>query len=487
MLPLCSSCSAPAVSVALTSEMVCIPQTDHYDPVCTSDGESYTASDCTKYYSGGWDNLGIISNAFGSLPYLVVEKFVWCGLVDTVMDVMVYRLDENCYLNAAGNASHKLTLGRKLTITTYADANCMNAASEVTADRSTIPSKGCSAGDMKFLLFNAIPVFSVLAVYEDSTCSGTPSQLIFAPAIGCHDSPAIANAPCKNIGNSLFALSSCTQDYSAFGASVFGTGNPYVIEEASSQSGCGKIGLVTMYPPDDTCHNKPHSVYSFRATMDTDDTLFLTMFTDLDCTGKDGTTTLSRDELMLPTCSMEECFFLDYLCSLENCDWWWGCSRKLSIGGINIGANAIKSAVMVFNESSCANDPVQIIAKNQLTCSPQTPTCTELSIGSNGMYQDRACIGDVAAFAESRFTSSPYLIIEKYKDGTYCGKEKETVVYKADGTCYYSYIDGVSVRILPSFGNSVTIIKYQTTPCSDSDAEIVAIGSTYVNTRKNTP
>nr|KAE8935868.1 hypothetical protein PF009_g14195 [Phytophthora fragariae] len=42
-----------------------------------------------------------------------------------------------------------------------------------------------------------------------------------------------------------------------------------------------------MYPPDDTCHNKPHSVYSFRATMDTDDTLFLTMFTDLDCTGKD--------------------------------------------------------------------------------------------------------------------------------------------------------------------------------------------------------
>lgn len=55
------------------------------------------------------------------------------------------------------------------------------------------------------------------------------------------------------------------------------------------------------------------------------------------------------------------------------------------------------------------------------------------------------------------------------------------MVYKADGTCYYSYIDGVSVRILPSFGDSVTIIKYQTTPCIDSDAEIVAIGSKYIN------
>lgn len=141
--------SSPAVSVELTSEVVCIPQTDHFDPVCTSDRGAYSVSDCTMHYSGGWDDLGIIDNAFDSSPYLVVEKYVWCALVDTVTDVKMHRLGENCYPNAAGNASHKLTLDHSLTITTYADADCMEVASEVTVKRSTILYGGC-IDDRKF-------------------------------------------------------------------------------------------------------------------------------------------------------------------------------------------------------------------------------------------------------------------------------------------------------------------------------------------------
>ncbi|KAJ8575951.1 hypothetical protein ON010_g3259 [Phytophthora cinnamomi] len=472
-----NSCSSPAVSVMLTNSAICTSQNNHFDLSCTTDGNAYYSSDCTQYYTGGGDDIGIISDAFGSSPYLV-EKCVWCGMMDTVTDVMVYRLDENCYSNAAGDASHKLTLGRSLTITTYAGANCMNVASEILVDRSTILSNGCGADDKKYFLANAKPSLSVIAVYEDGVCSDTPSQLTFTPTIGYHDSQALVNAQCESIGNSLFSVSSCTSDYLAFATTAFGVDNPFVLEEAFSVDYCNGVGLVTMYVADNTCHTNSQGFSSFRAKIGTDGALVFRTFYDLECNDKQTTITLAKGQLTTPICTTEYCNTMtSLLCSLENCYWWGACGRRLSLGGLDSGSNVAISAVLVYDSTPCTNNPVRIIAKKQLTCTPVSPMCTDIPTGSSTMYQDRACIEDVAEFAKSRCTDSPYLIVEKYKDGTNCGKQKDTIIYKAGDMCYYSFADGRSFRILPYYGDSVIFTKYPTTSCNDSDAVIIAIGS----------
>ncbi|KAL4150499.1 hypothetical protein PRNP1_009901 [Phytophthora ramorum] len=156
------------------------------------------------------------------------------------------------------------------------------------------------------------------------------------------------------------------------------------------------------------------------------------------------------------------------------------CGRKLSIGGLD-SANALNSAVLVFDDSSCAQVPVQIVVKKQLTCSTEASSCKAVSMAENALYQDHACIEDVATFAKAQFDSSSYLIMEKYRDGTNCEKQKVTVVYKADGLCYSS-VDGTSFRVLSSFGESVTFASYPTASCNDDEAEVMAIGSKYINT-----
>ncbi|GMF21732.1 unnamed protein product [Phytophthora fragariaefolia] len=98
------------------------------------------------------------------------------------------------------------------------------------------------------------------------------------------------------------------------------------------------------------------------------------------------------------------------------------------------------------------------------------------------MFHDDACIEDVAEFAKSQFAGSPYLIMEKYRDGTNCKKQKVTVVYKADGMCYYSFADGTSFRVVPGFGDSLLFTTYPSISCNDSDADMIAIGNKYINT-----
>ncbi|KAE9009523.1 hypothetical protein PR002_g15590 [Phytophthora rubi] len=462
MLPLCSyeSCGSPPygfcgsgmsvggpISVALTSEMVCIPQTDHYDPVCSSDGESYTASDCTKYYSGGWDDLGIISNAFGSLPYLVVEKLVWCGLVDTVTDVMVYRLDESCYPNAAGNASHKLTLGRSLTITTYTDANCMSGASEVTVNLSTIQSKRCTADDKKVFLANTKTSFSVVAVYEDSACSGTPSQLTFTPTIW-RDPLGAANAPCQSLGGSLFSVSSCTQDYPAFATTAFGADNVFVIEEAFSKGYCDNVGFMTAYAADGNCHTDLDGTTSFKAELGTDITLTLRTFFDSVCSDGRNTAALTTDQLASPMC------------------------RKLSLGGLD-GPPALgrRTIVTLYGDSSCSSPATTMTLTTELTCTPQIDHYNPLCVQNEAAYSVSDCtqyyVGgwDDIGIIRDAFGDYPYLMVEKYMTGR-CGDGDAILnvkIFKLDENCYPDTTGSGSHRLM--LGYSVTITTYSDVNC----------------------
>ncbi|OWZ14749.1 hypothetical protein PHMEG_00011719 [Phytophthora megakarya] len=302
-----NSCSSPPLSMVLTtSDRNCTPQNNHYDPMCESDGIAYTVSACVQYNVGGWDDIGIISDAFGDFPHLIVEKYVWCDMVDAITDVKVYRLDEKCYTNTAGSESHKLTLGRSLTITTYSDPHCVDVVTATDVTRYFIESNSCGPDDSKFLFHNAKKAFSVIAVYEDSTCSGTPSQIMFTPRLWC-DPVNPMSAACEDRGNSLFSRSGCTHDYSDFAATAF-AGSPFVIEEIFSPPfSCEKVGFVTAYSADGICHTHLDGFTSFNGTIDSEGTLELrTFWWDTTCSGGWGNSAvLTKDQLISSPCMMD--------------------------------------------------------------------------------------------------------------------------------------------------------------------------------------
>lgn len=71
-----SSCSAPPYTMTVTRDLSCTPQENHWDPVCETSGAAHYVKDCSRYYSGGSDDYGLISDAFGwNVPYLLVEEY----------------------------------------------------------------------------------------------------------------------------------------------------------------------------------------------------------------------------------------------------------------------------------------------------------------------------------------------------------------------------------------------------------------------------
>ncbi|EGZ10481.1 hypothetical protein PHYSODRAFT_404708, partial [Phytophthora sojae] len=123
--------------------------------------------------------------------------------------------------------------------------------------------------------------FSVVAVYEDSACSGTPFQITFEPIVWC-DPLKAANGQCQSIRGSLFSVSSCTQDYTTFATTAF-EGKLFVIEQAFSRDYCDKVDFVTAYAADGNCHTDLDGSTSFQAVLDTDTTLVFRTFSDSAC------------------------------------------------------------------------------------------------------------------------------------------------------------------------------------------------------------
>uniref|UniRef100_H3H9D9 Uncharacterized protein n=1 Tax=Phytophthora ramorum TaxID=164328 RepID=H3H9D9_PHYRM len=241
-----SSCSAPAVSVTLTSSLTCTPQANHYDPICVEDGAAYSVSDCTNYNRGGWDDVGLVREAFNGYSYLGVETYVSgrCGQYDSIARATLYRLDENCYANAAGTTSHKLTLSHSAIITTYSDATCTNVATTTTVRQSSIGANryGFCVDEMTVFIGGVQPNFTAVASYDDDTCSTTPTQIRFSQDFKCLGT---TDAPCQADDDSHFSASGCAGDFFDYSATAFGMNSPYVIVEDFRNPWCNDVELVT--------------------------------------------------------------------------------------------------------------------------------------------------------------------------------------------------------------------------------------------------
>ncbi|KAG7384334.1 hypothetical protein PHYPSEUDO_002741 [Phytophthora pseudosyringae] len=467
-------CQSPAQYVTLTTALTCTPQANHYDPICVEAAAGYTVSDCTDYNRGGWDNVGVVSSAFDEESYLGVEQYTpgRCGRYDFLTSATMYRLDENCYPNAAGTASHKLTLSHSATITTYSDATCTNVESATTVRQSTMGASRVSfcVDEMTAFFGGVRPNFTAVAVYNDNACSNTPTQIKFSQDFKCMNP---ADTSCQSGGSSQFSIPSCVSDFMDYSASLFGANSPYVIVQDFPNQWCYEVEFVTVYSADGSCHTSADGTTSFRAFINmVDSTATITLYSDPACNFVASDTTLDSQTL-----SSSPCFSY-------GCEYWFSCGRRYAVGGLGgPPSQGMKTAVVVYEDSYCAISPIQLTITMAMQCiPPPAPLCDTMFAGSNAVYQTRDCIGNVSTFVAAKFRATPYLIVENYAIGTNCQVLNNMTMYVADGKCHLNASDGSYFTIIQDMEGTVAVASYSTPSCQESEAFNFVVDSWYVNT-----
>ncbi|RLN94530.1 hypothetical protein BBJ28_00006625 [Nothophytophthora sp. Chile5] len=473
------SCDQHAVTVAFTSELMCNPQEDHWHPVCVTNGSISSVSDCTKYYSNGYDELGILTDAFDQHPYLFVEQYAAgrCGFQDALQNVMAYLLDEKCHANPKGTASTRLTLGHSVIITTYEDAQCANVASQTTVgvvDVGVSAYGWCGSQNTKVYLGGATLNLTAVAFYGDSTCSGPPLKLTLSQDFACAPQLDLNNRTCEFHGTH-FSVSDCVPDYGVFAATAFGPNTPYLMVAEFTHMYCGQVvESVKVYPADGVCHADPGNATSFRAILRADGTATITLYSDTSCSFTVTEMNADKQTLASSMCVQHSDCGRSYP----------GCGRRFSVGGLGgPPSTRKKTAITLYDGSSCTGAPVQLTVSNQVSCvPPSSPICESVSVGGQMVYQALNCIDDYVAFAKSKFSDSSYLIVEKYADGTNCSTQDNVTVYLADGGCHPSISGDAAFKITRYADGVVTIATYPTVSCDDLDAEYTTVNSKFINT-----
>ncbi|EGZ10500.1 hypothetical protein PHYSODRAFT_337312 [Phytophthora sojae] len=424
----------------------------------------YSVSDCSNYNRGGWDDLSTAFNAFDGYSYLGVETYVpgRCGVFDSIASAKLYRLDENCYPNAAGTASHRLTLGHSATITTYTDATCSNVATTTTVRQAAMGASrvGFCVDEVSAFFGGTQPNLTAVAVYDDNTCSGSPSQLKFSQDFACQSS---ADAPCQSAGGSHFSVSGCASDFFGYAATAFGADTPYLVVEDFANPWCNDVEFVTIYTANGVCHTNADDQTSFRATINTaDSTASITTFSDPACDDVASDTSLDSQTLSTSPCLRRDCEF------------WYGCGQRFAVGGLG-GPPSMgkKTAVVEYVNSSCSSPAMSVSFTSALTCAPQTdhysPTCVkgaaaysvsdcvnynrggwdDLGIARDAFngYSYLGVETDFLGYATTAFGyDTPYLVVEDFPN-PWCNDVEFVTIYTADGSCHSNSDDQTSFRV----------------------------------------
>ncbi|KAE9188188.1 hypothetical protein PF005_g20158 [Phytophthora fragariae] len=473
-----ASCTAPATSVRMWQDLSCVPQKDHYNPVCKPDKSGYSVSDCKDFETA----LDVALYQSGWQSYVLVSKYDgWCGGSDALDEAEAYSLsevDRRCHTNRLGTTSSSISLDHSmLTYTTYSDPYCKEVSGTTQMQWSEIMGSmgnNCVNGTRIAVGGFVSTVSKVVAVFNESSCSGTPVKLTFTRGFDCIGGlQDPANSECGGDGSSLYSVSGCTSDdYSAYTMNAFGNYTPHLIMEGWDNSNCKGYPNVTVYTADGSCHLNTDGNTSFKATLTADSTAEITSYTDQYCGTMDSSMTVTKRQLISHACL-----------GSDRCNSKYGCTMAFSVGGLEtLPTSGLMTALVGFDEKSCTGVPVQTVVLNDRSCVISgAPTCVKVSSRDTSIFEYRECIDSVVAHANTVFNGVPYLVMENYIDGTNCTMRRGAVVYKADGKCHPSFTDGTYFKISPSIGNSLTFATYPTPSCSDFDADYVTVGSKYIN------
>ncbi|KAG6970808.1 hypothetical protein JG688_00004685 [Phytophthora aleatoria] len=416
---------------------------NHYDPICVEDGAGYTISDCTDYQRGGWDNVGIVNNAFDGVPYLGVEKYMAGrgGQYDSMISAVMYRLDENCYSNAAGTASHQLTLGHSAILTMYSDATCTNVESTTTIrmEHVGVSRFGLSYDDMTFFI----------GVMDHS-------------------------------------------------AALFGANSPHLVVEEYPDQWCLQVENVTVYSADGSCHTSSDGATSFRASINTaDSTATITMYSDSACNFVASDTKLDGQALSSSPCLSYQWYTISDCTDYQRGGWDdVGIIRDAFDGVPYLGVekymagrggqyDSMISAVMYRLDENCYSNAAGT-ASHQLTLGHSAiltmysdATCTNVEstttirmehvgVSRFGLsYDDMTFFIGVMDHSAALFgANSPHLVVEEYPD-QWCLQVENVTVYSADGSCHTSSDGATSFRAsINTADSTATITMYSDSACN---------------------
>ncbi|KAE9273122.1 hypothetical protein PF008_g29924, partial [Phytophthora fragariae] len=224
---------------------------------------------------------------------------------------------------------------------------------------------------------------------------------------------------------------------------------------------------------DNTCHTNTDDATSFRATLTSDGSAIITTYADANCElAQSSTDFTKRSEMCLP----------QRHCADGSIH---GCAKRFSVGGLKRSApSGLMTAIAIY-ERSCEEIPLQVLAFPDSTCEATAmgiDGCNDWS--DNWFYYSSNCIVDSTDFTASKFRDAPYLLVEKYAEGTNCGAQLYAIAYRSDSDCHPSGFDKTHFRVSLNENNSVTIATFPSGLCRDSDAETtyVTVGSSYINT-----
>ncbi|KAE9220711.1 hypothetical protein PF004_g13256 [Phytophthora fragariae] len=459
------SCSQPAQTVTMTRELSCTPQVSHWDPVCEDSGAVHYVKDCTRYYKGGWDDYGLINDAFGSnTSYLIVEEYdSWCNS-ERLINATAYVLDEGCHSNVAATMSTKFSFGLSLILTTYEGPDCDAAVNTTEITHMMLNHDMCVDNVRRFNLRGPSVGMTAVAVFEDSSCSETPVGVKITRDFMCGASQVSAKTVCGSDGGALYSISSCTNDYSLLASTVFGNNTPYIIVEEYLEMDCSQAQTVTVYIADGACHSNTDDATSFKATFTTEGTATITTYNDTYCGFVQDNIDVSKNIF-----TSYACVAGDYCIS----DIGYGCGKRFSVGGFG-GPPAMgrMTSYAVYDTDSCSQPARTVTMTRELSCTPQVNHWDPVCEDSGMVHYVKDCTHyykggwDAYGLFDRAFGSNEsYLLVEEYEMYSWCNSDSvsNTTAYVLDEGCH-SNVAGTSSNKF-SFGHSHILTTYKDPDC----------------------
>ncbi|KAG7384349.1 hypothetical protein PHYPSEUDO_002756 [Phytophthora pseudosyringae] len=468
------NCSLPPATIKFTRELFCTPQANSWEPICDSEGEMRTISDCTDYNAGGWDSKGLLDRASSSsgrfYAYVLVEEFelFQCGRDEALIGATAYFLDDECRMDYEGTTSTKLTPGLSLVIISkYADAYCTELLSETKVTWQMVWYSVCDEASTRFLL-RGMPDLTTIAVFEDSTCSEKPVMLSFTQLFGCSGERDPTKSVCKRNGLIHHTVASCTRDYSGLAVTTFGSKTPYLIVEEYSDHWCGQLQNVTVYLADGKCHSNVDDTTTFRATITKEGSATITTYLDSTCILVDNETHVTKRKLIQSYCSK---------CGADG----GLCSKRILYGGLGGQPSNGRMAVeTVYGNSSCSQPADTVTFTRALVCTPQanywSPVCENIdshSTISDCTYYRSGGWDHLNSLDRAFGSTNAYLFIEEYDLSVgFCGENEafdNATAHLLDTDCHRNR-DGVTSTKL-SLGHPLTITTYDDPLCTSVASE----------------
>ncbi|KAL4110231.1 hypothetical protein PRIC1_001923 [Phytophthora ramorum] len=451
-----ANCRSPGIPIqvatAVVTDTACVASS-----TCSGAAAPFTGTLCSSALTYKDD----LANAFGTYPYVIVEKYTAGQSCDAtkLAGITAYVADGRCH-KTGNTASFIATraLDGSAAVVTYTDSDMCATVSgvvlTVTAAQATGNSCASDANgvlDMRVYGGGATAtVYSSIVSYGSFTGGCKPPAVPTQVVTTLESSSACKSTSACSGTSAPFTGFACTSilTYKTDMANLFG-GTPHIIvERYAPGKSCYSGGLmsITTFLADSTCHKTGTSA-SYKATRKEDGAITINMFADSASCDTAGTTlAMTAAQVKGNSCASDGNGIPD--------------TKVYSSGA----AQQYLSTTMVYDtkmgDCKLPAVPTQLFSAvvDKKSC-VSSNYCTGGSLPYNGTIctSTSSYQKDVAAV----FGSNPYVIVEKYGSGKSCSAAALSSIgtYVADTKCHRSS-SSTSFRAIRKADGSATIMTY---------------------------